>query len=99
MKIQTEMTPEERAEMERLLPRMFRDDHRITFSMGFLMGKLSAVTEILNNSSIYNGTIKLGGDGGDKSSSPEAVPGDLEQQGPKRDGRDGDGSGEDKASD
>lgn len=93
--IRTEMSAEEIATMKRTVSII----HYAPYEMGFMAGKLSALTDILNNSSLFNGTVKLGEDVGAEGQSSKAVPSDLEGEEKPWNWRTGDGSREDKASD
>lgn len=90
------MTDAEKIEMEKLVDREINGTtFRAAYQMGFAAGKLSCLTDILNNSKLFNG--QLSKNVGDQSRSAAGVPGSVEQAPPKGSGRSGNRGGKDKA--
>lgn len=95
--IKKEMTMQEIADMKNLSAgHMFRDEFEQAYQMGFMVGKLSALTDILNNSKLYNGFIAT--NVGDEIGLTAGVPGSVAQPRKKGSSRSGDRNGKDKAS-
>lgn len=95
--IKKEMTSREIADMKKLSAAMsFKEEFEHGYQMGFMAGKLSALTDILNNSKLYNGSIAT--NVGDEIGLTAGVPGAVAQPRKKGSSRSGDGNGKDKAS-
>lgn len=94
--INPEMTSEEVAAMEHLVKNdMYRDTARTYFRMGFAAGKLSCLTDILNNSKLLNG--RLSDYVGDQGGAAGGIPPAMEQKSPKGGRRSSNRDGKDKA--
>lgn len=94
--VNAEMTDAEVLEMEELAKREFYPKiFRAAYRMGFAAGKLSCLTDILNNSKLFNGQLST--DVGDKGGAAARVPGSVEQAPPKGGRRSSNRGGKDKA--